>query len=75
MPVKDLDEALERCRRRRIAAWDDLEEYERSKVISPQGVDLSSMLIERAKADIELFDFLIARLEAAAVEQHPSPTQ
>jgi hypothetical protein len=68
-----LNEELERCRRRRIQAWEELEEYEGGgPVTSAAGLDLTNILIERAKADIELFDYLIASLEAL-VQAHSAP--
>ena len=62
------DEELTRCRQRRIQAWEDLEEYENFKVKREDGLEITNILIERARADIELLDFLIASLEVLAAD-------
>jgi hypothetical protein len=64
--LTNFQEALERCRLRRILAWEDLEEFELGRVTNSDGVDLTAKLIERAKSDIELMDFLILSFEAFA---------
>lgn len=66
-----LEEELERCRQRRIRAWEEVEEFQHGKIVSADGIDLTGILLERAKADIELFDFLIASLERAAAGTPP----
>jgi hypothetical protein len=65
----ELHGLLERCHRRRIQAWDELEEYENGgPLVSSAGMDMSSIMIERAKKDIELFDTLISSIEALVAE-------
>lgn len=68
-----LESELEQCKTRRILAWDELEEYEKAKAIEIDGLDIKNILIERAKADIELLDLLIVSLEGIATGDHPLP--
>jgi hypothetical protein len=52
-------------------AWEDLEEFQLRRVRTSDGIDITAELIERAKSDIELLDFLILSFEALAAGGRP----